>query len=646
MELVYLWVKEYKNIHKQGFNFSPRFHCEYDPDTNELTIDENKDYIPDFFGENINVTAIVGKNGSGKSSVLELLLILAFKAKDYIFDNQYGLWCIVFDRKISKFGILTFSESNFSFSKINTLCNINIEDRYIKQVSGTSFFTIHYNLSFEQYSSSFVNLISRYLQTYHGSLYDFDSKSLNTSNAFSFPNKKYNKIDLDKMDNVAVLLMFRTLNANNKIREYFNNLFKNNKLNFIPSSVTVQLDKDNLKQVFGNASIAENTVSKVKDLRLENLYILFINIIMSYWNIDTTPKNLQHYFLDDASPILSFIRYKYDELLRKYTRVTIGELVEAVNDDMINLVAIFKDSTLLKQLKQSESLNTSVYNLAELIDSIRLNKYDNDVFMNSITNSDIILHTLPYLPEFVQVDVKSTYNVKFSDFSRGEKHIITFIYSLIYYFPYYDRNTSVNVINILIDEIESGLNPFWQQKIVTIVHKIISFLELNNIMINIVVTTHSPFLLSDIPKQNIIFLNTYKEDDKEVQNEEQKAGNCKVVDGLHDKQETFGQNIHTLLSDSFFMEDGLMGEFAKSKINEIIRFHNITKKNKHKTCLKKIYDKREEKFRQIQSIVGDPYLQQVLENHLLEIDKFFDKKVAKAKLKARLEKQLAELEDD
>ena len=27
MELVYLWVEKYKNIEKQGFNFSPRFEC-------------------------------------------------------------------------------------------------------------------------------------------------------------------------------------------------------------------------------------------------------------------------------------------------------------------------------------------------------------------------------------------------------------------------------------------------------------------------------------------------------------------------------------------------------------------------------------------------------------------------------------------
>ena len=74
MELVYLWVEDYKNIHEQGFNFSPRFHCEYDDIKKELTIDENNDYISDFFGENINVTAIVGKNGSGKSSVLKNIL--------------------------------------------------------------------------------------------------------------------------------------------------------------------------------------------------------------------------------------------------------------------------------------------------------------------------------------------------------------------------------------------------------------------------------------------------------------------------------------------------------------------------------------------------------------------------------------------
>jgi len=86
MELVYLWVEEYKNIKQQGFNFSPRFTCkfhdEYEKDENGkerlkencvLEIKENSDYV-NIFPENINVTAIVGENGSGKSSLLESLL--------------------------------------------------------------------------------------------------------------------------------------------------------------------------------------------------------------------------------------------------------------------------------------------------------------------------------------------------------------------------------------------------------------------------------------------------------------------------------------------------------------------------------------------------------------------------------------------
>ena len=43
MELVYLWVDGYKNIQKQGFNFSPRFKCEFDG--KNLTITKNEDYV-------------------------------------------------------------------------------------------------------------------------------------------------------------------------------------------------------------------------------------------------------------------------------------------------------------------------------------------------------------------------------------------------------------------------------------------------------------------------------------------------------------------------------------------------------------------------------------------------------------------------
>ena len=82
MELVYLWVKEYKNIKNQGFNFSPRFNCQLKAEYNkngdlknqcELTIVKDNKYIK-IFPKKINLTGIVGKNGVGKSSILDLLM--------------------------------------------------------------------------------------------------------------------------------------------------------------------------------------------------------------------------------------------------------------------------------------------------------------------------------------------------------------------------------------------------------------------------------------------------------------------------------------------------------------------------------------------------------------------------------------------
>lgn len=75
MELLYIWIDSYKNIHRQGFNFSPKYRFDFVPTTFEkdevlggnLTCTENKDFPDNFFDKGIsNVTAIVGEMGVGK----------------------------------------------------------------------------------------------------------------------------------------------------------------------------------------------------------------------------------------------------------------------------------------------------------------------------------------------------------------------------------------------------------------------------------------------------------------------------------------------------------------------------------------------------------------------------------------------------
>ena len=106
-------------------------------------------------------------------------------------------------------------------------------------------------------------------------------------------------------------------------------------------------------------------------------------------------------------------------------------------------------------------------------------------------------------------------------------------------------------------------------------------------------------------------------------------GNCKVVDGLKEKKQTFGANIHTLLSDSFFMEDGLMGEFAKGKINEIKEFYEKVVKEKKTDKNIEFYNKNQNRFWQVQKIIGEPFLQKIVKNQLEEIETILFKDEAK-----------------
>ena len=108
----------------------------------------------------------------------------------------------------------------------------------------------------------------------------------------------------------------------------------------------------------------------------------------------------------------------------------------------------------------------------------------------------------------------------------------------------------------LIDEAELALHPAWQRRFIDVFTEFIAEKFINR-KTQILLTSHSPFILSDLPPHCVILLR--RSVDKAV-----------TIDSLIEHKETFGANIHELFTDSFFLEDGLIGEFSRKKIEQLI----------------------------------------------------------------------------
>jgi hypothetical protein len=79
MELLYIYIEEYKSLKNQDINFGGEYRFSFDKEKRKLEISKNDLYISDFYkiGENradvLNVSSIIGENGTGKSSILQFI---------------------------------------------------------------------------------------------------------------------------------------------------------------------------------------------------------------------------------------------------------------------------------------------------------------------------------------------------------------------------------------------------------------------------------------------------------------------------------------------------------------------------------------------------------------------------------------------
>lgn len=243
-----------------------------------------------------------------------------------------------------------------------------------------------------------------------------------------------------------------------------------------------------------------------------------------------------------------------------------------------------------------------VEELSNKIKTIKQQEAENNIFLNTFS-------MVP--PGFYDTEILLSDGTTFNSLSSGEKQKIHSVSSIIYHIINLNsvKDSFTNdkdayhqypFLNIILDEIELYYHPEWQKRYVKDLLESISNIPNESIKniegINITFLTHSPFILSDIPNTNVLKLNNGKSEP------------------FNENDQTFGANINDILANDFFLTKGFMGEFVKGKINSLIDYIDYDKNDKNEWN-----DKNAKKFIEI---IGEPLIR--LELREMYFNKFYD----------------------
>lgn len=150
---------------------------------------------------------------------------------------------------------------------------------------------------------------------------------------------------------------------------------------------------------------------------------------------------------------------------------------------------------------------------------------------------------------------KDEKKIKYHLFSSGEKQLIQVLSAILYHVKNIDSIASTEMryrnVNLVFDEIELYFHPEWQRFWVYCIIRMLRSVEYDYVrLVNVILVTHSPFVLSDVPKTNVLFLT-------------------EGIPNYDMQMNTFGANIHSLLKNGFFLPGLPMGEFAHKKIDSL-----------------------------------------------------------------------------
>lgn len=578
MELLYAYVEKFRNYKNVELPFSNKFNIHYNKENSTIDIKYNTDYINIYQDNIVNINAVVGKNSVGKTNLFDLLGMRINTR-----NNNNDEYKIEYERE------------SINIFKSNKIISTTKNAKYFfiyyygEDHQGDDLFILEGN-DIESFKQLIIDIEKIDINYYKGKYWaPFICKQIKNKLKFvvelnTRTGKYYNKNDRiygdyrTEQDKLTII----------SYRDYYNKLFYDYN-SFRPEDeskicIPRRIAKYKSKLLESTLRVLyENIKSKSNKMFMQKEYILKFKYSDSYlYNenklIITSQTKLKGIEKYKANILESYVTYCYSQQTQNKNTIDLNHMIkELLLSDFSFYGFILYYEEVLKLVLEEPSFNNNSEDIEyilnsyhKLVNQIINNKSLNceyDYFYITIKENSNMEEINSFVNEIYDEDYRSSmlngyfgpfagfFDYSIEHLSDGEQAFLGF-YSSIYEQLSNEFTSRKDSYIFLLDEPEARMHPELARNFINDLIKFLS--NYKDKKFQIIISTHSPFILSDIPKNNIVFL----------QNDKDNYCHCNNKDI---KIKTFGANIHELLKDGFFINSTL-GEYAKTKINEVITF--------------------------------------------------------------------------